>query len=539
MHQRARIVIPIVLLVALLGGGYYWWDRRATVAAQSGQLAGSGTIEAEQVLITSEVAGRVQQLMVDEGQEVAVGDTLAQLDRALLEAQLAQAEAAVDLAEANLAQLKAGTRPEELAQAEAGVAQAQALYDGATAAHENAVAMLNNPQELNAQVVQAQASRDAAQAQLVKVKAGTRVEDIASAQSQLDQANVNLQATRDRLSLAKTQAASQMQQAVQTLTQAQARYSQAKYNWDYVQETGKDPITPDATNPQTGAKQGNNVSDGGRENYYAQFVQAEAALRSAEQAVQQAQNAYDTARQTEVTGVQAAEEQVSAAQAQLAKLQSGPTREEVAVAQTALASAQRVLDVARATRADPQQLQAQADNTAAQMAQAEAALAQAKTRLEQAQNGARAEQIQMAEAQLAQARAAQLQVEVQLGKTTLTAPRAGLVLSRPIHEGEQAAPGTTLMTIGSLDTVKLTVYIAEREIGRVRVGQQVDVTVDSFPERTFKGTVTFIAQDAQFTPRNVQTQDERATTVFAVHVELTNADHALKPGMPADALIIE
>jgi HlyD family secretion protein len=85
----------------------------------------------------------------------------------------------------------------------------------------------------------------------------------------------------------------------------------------------------------------------------------------------------------------------------------------------------------------------------------------------------------------------------------------------------------------------LTIYISETDIGRVRQGQKANVTVDSFPGQVFAGTVTFIAQEAQFTPRNVQTKDERATTVFAVRIELTNSDHGLKPGMPADAVIVE
>ena len=106
-------------------------------------------------------------------------------------------------------------------------------------------------------------------------------------------------------------------------------------------------------------------------------------------------------------------------------------------------------------------------------------------------------------------------------------------------EGEQANPGATIMTVGALDPVRLTLYIPETDIGRVRQGQKVHVTVDSFPGKVFEGSVTFIAQEAQFTPRNVQTRDERAATVFAVRVELPNADHALKPGMPADAVIVE
>jgi multidrug resistance efflux pump len=235
----------------------------------------------------------------------------------------------------------------------------------------------------------------------------------------------------------------------------------------------------------------------------------------------------------------AADSQVAAAEAALAKLRNGATKENLAVAQTALDSAQRALAVAVATRDNPLQLHAAADGAKAQVDAAEAQLAQAQARLEAAQGGARAEQIQAGEAQLAQARAAEHQLDVQLAKAELKAPRAGLVLTRAIHEGEQAAPGAALMTIGSLDSVRLTLYIGETDIGRVRQGQRVEVSVDSFPGRVFKGTVSFIAQEAQFTPRNVQTKDERATTVFAVRVDLPNPDHALKPGMPADAVIIE
>ena len=538
MHQRARIIAPILLLALLAGGGFWWWGQRAN-AAGGRALSGSGTIEAEDVLITSEVTGRVQSLLVEEGQEVTSGQTLAKLDPALLEAQRDQAAAAVAVAEANLALLRAGSRPEDIATAQAQLDQARATRDGAAQAHANALKALENPQQLDAQVIQAQAARDSAQRALAQVRAGNRSEDIAAAVAAQAQAQANLQATRDRLSAAKTQAEAQVEQSGLALTQAQARYAQAKSNWEYVDSTGNDPIAPSVTDPKTGKKKANKASDGQRANYYAQFVQAEAALHQAETAVQQAQVSADAARQAEITGVQTAESQLQAADATLAKLRNGPTRESLASAQTALTNAQRVLDQALEMRKDPLQLQAAADGAQAQLAAAEAQLAQAQARLELAQSGARAEQIQAAEAQLAQARANQRQVEVQLSKTTLVAPRAGLVLSRAIREGEQAVPGAALMTIGSLDTVRLTLFIGETDIGRVRQGQRVDVTVDSFAGRVFKGTVTFIAQEAQFTPRNVQTKDERTTTVFAVRVELPNPDHALKPGMPADATIVE
>lgn len=537
MHNRARIVLPVLLVVALIGGGFWWWNQRTTAATADGMLNGSGTIEVEDVLITAEVGGRVRQLLVDEGQEVVAGQPLARLDTALLEAQLAQARAAVSVAEANLELLRAGARDEEIAAARASVVQAQAGRDGAVRAFENAQAMLKNPQELNAQVAQLQASRDAARRALERLQAGARSEDTGAARAALDQAQANLQSTRDRLSAAKTQAEIQVTQAAEALVQAQARYAQTKSNWEYVRDTGKDPIQPVVTDQRTGRKVDNKASDGSQESYYAQFVQAEAAMHSAEQAVEQAKVAAETAHQAEISGIQQAEAAVQASEATLARLVNGPTREELAQAQTALAGAQRTLDVVSATRANPQQLKTLADNAQSQAQAAEAQLNQAQARLEQLLNGTRREQIRVAEAQLEQARAMQQQIEVQLGKATLAAPRNGIVLSRPIHEGEQANPGTALMTIGALDNARLTLYIPESQIGRVRLGMPVKVTVDGFPDRTFDGTVSFIAQQAEFTPRNVQTQQERITTVFAVRVDLPNSEHVLKPGMPADAVL--
>ncbi len=537
MHKRARIIVPILLIAALAGGGFWWWNQRTEAANARGALSGSGTIEAEDVLITAEVGGRIRALAVDEGQEVTAGQTLAQLDTALLEAQLDQARAAVGVADANLAQLKAGSREEDVAAAQAQVDQARAARDGAAKAYENTQKILNNPQELDAQVAQARAARDSARRTLDQVRAGSRQEDIAAADAALAQAQLNVQSTRDRLSLAKTQAEAQVQQAALALTQAQAHYAQAKANWEYAQDTGNDPLMPKQIDPRTGEKKSVKLTDAGRANYYTQYVQAEAAMHQAEQAVQQAQVAADNTHQAEITGIQAAEAQAQGADATRAKLVNGASKENLAVAQTGLVNAQRMLDLALAMRENPQQLQAAVDAARAQHAAAEAQLAQAQARLDLARAGARPEQVQAAEAQLAQARAAQRQIEVQLAKTALTAPRAGMVLSRSLHEGEQAAPGAAVMTIGALDTVRLTIYIPETDIGRVRQGQKVDVTVDSFPGKVFEGTVTFIAQEAQFTPRNVQTKDERATTVFGVRVELANPDHTLKPGMPADAVI--
>ncbi|WP_129631071.1 efflux RND transporter periplasmic adaptor subunit [Candidatus Oscillochloris fontis] len=516
MQHRARIIIPILVLAALIGGGY-WWLNQQTVSADSALLSGSGTIEAEEVLVSSEVAGRVQTLLVDEGDEVEPGAILATLDPALLEAQRDQAAAGVAVAEANLALLQAGSRAEDVVAAEAAVAQAQALRDGAAAAHANSLEALRNPQQLTTQVVQARATRDSAQRALEQVQAGSRPEDLAATEAQLAQAQTNLQATRDRLSMAKTQAESIVTQAANNLRNAQDGYSRIYWENRALADRGVD-IPQAKLDAETAAQR---------------------AVENAQEALNQAQMALESAVQNEQTGVAAAESQVAALTANLEKLRNGARKEDVAAAQTALTNAQRVLDQMLAMRSNPQQLQATVDAAAAQLAAADAQLSQAQARLALAQAGARPEQVQAAQAQLSQAQANLRQIEVQLAKATLSAPRAGLVLTRPIHEGEQVLPGSVLMTIGSLETVRLTLYIAEPDIGRVFPGQQVQVTVDSYPDRIFTGVVTFIAQEAEFTPRNVQTQDERATTVFAVRVEIANPDHALKPGMPADGVMVE
>jgi multidrug resistance efflux pump len=120
---------------------------------------------------------------------------------------------------------------------------------------------------------------------------------------------------------------------------------------------------------------------------------------------------------------------------------------------------------------------------------------------------------------------------------TLEAPISGMVLERPIHLGEVALPGAPLMTLADLDNVTLTVYVPEDQLGQVQLGQTVSVTVDSYPDRTFTGTLVFVSSQAEFTPKNVQTREERVNMVFAVKVHLPNPGHLLKPGMPADAVI--
>ena len=113
-------------------------------------------------------------------------------------------------------------------------------------------------------------------------------------------------------------------------------------------------------------------------------------------------------------------------------------------------------------------------------------------------------------------------------------PIDGVVLYRSVEPGEFAAPGAPLITVADLDHLTLTVYVPEDRYGRVMLGANYPVTVDSFPDEVFTGTVRHIAARAEFTPRNVQTTDSRKTTVFAIRLDLGSGAGKLKPGMPAD-----
>jgi len=116
----------------------------------------------------------------------------------------------------------------------------------------------------------------------------------------------------------------------------------------------------------------------------------------------------------------------------------------------------------------------------------------------------------------------------------IRSPIDGVVLDRAVEPGELTSPGTTLLTVGDLYDLTLTVYVPEDRYGQISLGQVYSVTVDSFPNEIFPGKVLHIADQAEFTPRNVETVEGRKNTVYGIKLSLNNPDLALKPGMPAD-----
>ncbi len=121
----------------------------------------------------------------------------------------------------------------------------------------------------------------------------------------------------------------------------------------------------------------------------------------------------------------------------------------------------------------------------------------------------------------------------------ITSPIDGVVLERLIEPGELETAGVTLMVVANLDQLTLKVYVPEDRYGQISLGQTYSVTVDSFPNQSFSGKVSHIADKAEFTPRNVQTTDSRKSTVFAITLDLAPSGGKLKPGMPADVHFTE
>jgi HlyD family secretion protein len=156
-------------------------------------------------------------------------------------------------------------------------------------------------------------------------------------------------------------------------------------------------------------------------------------------------------------------------------------------------------------------------------------LALAEDRLQTAQA-----QLDAANASLAAAEAALESADLQIAKAELVAPSNGTVLYRNIEPGEIVSPGATVMVIAKLDDLSITVYLPEDRYGKVSLGDTAEVEVDSFPGVKFTATVIRIADEAEFTPRNVQTGEGRRTTVFAIELKLDDPEGKLKPGMPAD-----
>lgn len=330
---------------------------------------------------------------------------------------------------------------------------------------------------LKSERAEAEAALAAARADLDRVRSGTRTEDIAAARASLDQAKARRDGARQSVLDAQDVISSPLQLEAQ-IDEARAQVDLAKQNVE-LQEADLEA---------TKIKRGVYVERGG-----------------------------DVATTWDL--------QLQAAEARLVK------------AKAQLNGAQAHLGALLAMRDNPLTLEAELHQAETQYEVAKAEVARAQARLEELEAGPTPEELALSEAQVRQAQAGVALADARLDQLTLTAPMNGIVSTRSAQVGETATSGKPLLTIVNLDEVTLVIYIPENRIGQVDIGQEVQVTVDSFPGRTFVGHVKSIAGEAEFTPRNVQTEEERVNLVFAVDVTIRNPGHALKAGMPADATL--
>lgn len=239
-----------------------------------------------------------------------------------------------------------------------------------------------------------------------------------------------------------------------------------------------------------------------------------------------------------------AEAGVQLAEAQLALLVKGARAEDIRQAEAALEQAEasfkvaeddakRMRNLAKTGSITPKVL----DDSEARLTVAAAQRSAAVEALNKIRRLARPEEIRAAEARLAQARAAVDLLRKTIADCTITAPAGGTVTHKAVEKGELVTPGATVVTLVDLDSVYVMIYVTEKDLGRVKLGDSSEVKIDAFPDKTFAGKITYISPEAEFTPKNIQTKEDRVKLVFGVKVEIENREGLLKPGLPADAVI--
>ena len=240
-----------------------------------------------------------------------------------------------------------------------------------------------------------------------------------------------------------------------------------------------------------------------------------------------------------------AEAAIRAANALLSELQTGSRSEERVQAQAGLraitdrlADAQRDLDRTRRLFDAGAVSQEQYDKARLQLDVLNNQKTQAEQQLQLVQTGPRPERIEAQRAAVTQARAALAQLDASLANSVIRAPFTGVVTVKDREAGETVPAGAPVVTLMNLDERWVRIYVPETQVGAIHLGQQAQITSDTYRDRRYGGEIAFIASQAEFTPRNVQTREERVKLVYAVKVRITqDSTYDLKPGIPADVAL--
>ena len=302
----------------------------------------------------------------------------------------------------------------------------------------------------------------------------------------------------------------------------------------------------------------------------------EAALAQAQAQLAQASTTVDWTRESLASDTAQRRADLNQTEARLKELEAGSRPQEIHEARAAVEAARTEAERARKDWERAQVLFSRDDISASQHDQyrahaesAEAALKQAAQRLAIVEEGPRKEEIAAARAQvnraaasvewagaqrldvkrkeqdvtarraeIERARAQIALIDSQLGDTVAASPIDGVVLVKAANTGEIVAPGTTIVTIGDIDHPWLRGYIPEQDLGRVKLGTKARVTTDSYPGKVYDGRVSFISSEAEFTPKQIQTSEERLKLVYRIKIDVENPQHELKSNMPADAVLV-
>lgn len=470
-----RILVALIVLSTI---GYY--ALRSLNAQADGQLAASGTIESVTVNVSPEMSGKVTEVLAEEGQPVNAGDLLLRLDESLLVSQRAVAAAQLESA---LAGRQAAQNALATAQSQYQITLEAALAQGKSTRLQD---WFSDPDLFE--------------------QPGwyyTRAEQIQAVQTQVDTAKKavdDAQANLDRLSQSLQQA--DFLNAEQRLLDARLGYVIAQtVNYRAQNSTTSDDPVGLYNRTHCGTNKGYFVDNARKTNAIYKCT-------GDEQLGDAGRTLYNDAR-SELEDAQKAYNQLLTTDAADSVLQA---RADISVAQERYYSA---LDFLRT-------LQTGEQSTAVTAAQG--IVDQAQITVDQAQKG------------VDQAQASLDLLDAQIAKLAVYAPMDGVILTRNVEPGEFVQPGASTFAMADLRDITITVYVPEDRYGQIELGQQADLTVDSFPGETFSAQVIHIADQAEYTPRNVQTVEGRSSTVYAIKLKVTDSDGKLKIGMPADVV---
>jgi multidrug resistance efflux pump len=467
------ILISAAVVLLLLSGCDTLTDEFGA-GAEDGIIQASGIVEAQQVSIASELSGRIAEVLVSEGEQVQEGDLIFRLENEVLAAQLEQAQAAYDstLAQHKSAQAALFAAESALTASEEGLISAAAHFQ----------LVLNEALAFEAADRVKNWNRNPGTEIDLPAWYFKKDEQIRAAEAELRNARYFIETEEGRFAgVLRDIGSKDIISTEERLAEAQAAFVVAESLQDRV----------------TGYSGREELDD---------FVQtlvdsAESELKAAQKSYDQLLSDPDYAEILEARArVAVARERYDLAQDALNALLTGEDSLVVAVARAGISQAESAV-----SQAEAQIIFARSNLVTAQMAIQQAQLALDLTNL-------------------------------QLDKLTVYAPISGTVLTRTIENGEILQAGFTAMTIGILDDLTITVYISENLYGQIKLGDQAELSFDSFPDVVFSGEVIRIADQAEFTPRNVQTKEERQNTVYAIKLTVVDSDHQLIPGMPADVV---